>query len=67
MYSPERLRANLDFTENVVFPHWHTAGERAKDLNIQQITAGVYGEAFGGHYGPPWMLHGTKKMISIEQ
>lgn len=65
MYSPDRLRANLEFTENVVFPHWHLAGERAKDLNIQQITAGVYGEAFGGHYGPPWILHGSKKMISV--
>ena len=65
MYSPERLQENLNLTENVVFPHWHFAGERAKDLGIQQITAGVYGEAFGGHYGPPWLLHGSAKIISV--
>ena len=65
MYSPDRLLANLDFTENVVFPHWHFAGERAKNLNVEQIIAGVYGEAFGGHYGPPCILHGAKKIISV--
>jgi len=65
MYSPEKLRANLDYTENSVFPHWHSAGERAKNINVRQITAGVYGEAFGGHYGPPWVLHGAKKMINV--
>jgi len=65
MYSPDRLQANLEYTENIIFPHWHLAGERAKNLNVQQITAGVFGEAFGGHYGPPWILHGSKKMISV--
>lgn len=65
MYSPERLQDNLNLAENVVFPHWHLAGERAKDLNIQQITAGIFGEAFGGHYGPPCILQGSKKMLSV--
>jgi len=65
MYSLDQLLANLAFSENVVFPHWHVAGERANDLNVQQVIAGVYGEAFGGHYGPPCVLHGVKKMISV--
>ena len=65
MYSPDRLQDNLNLTENVVFPHWHLAGERARDLDIQQITAGIFGETFGGHYGPPCILQGSKKILSV--
>lgn len=64
MYAMDTLRDNLRHTENTIFPHWHWAGKRAKELGVQKITAGVYGEAFGGHYGPPMVLHGASKIYS---
>ena len=65
MYKTDFLRSNLGYTENIVFPHWHWAGEIAKDLDIQQVAAGIYGESFGGHYGPPAILHGADKIVSV--
>jgi asparagine synthetase B (glutamine-hydrolysing) len=64
MFAMDVLHKNLDYTENVVFPHWHCAGERANELGIRQVTAGIFGEAFGGHYGPPMVLSGASKIIS---
>ncbi|MGD9212603.1 MAG: hypothetical protein PVI90_17600, partial [Desulfobacteraceae bacterium] len=64
MYDPDILHKNLDYTENVIFPHWHCAGERAKEIGVLQVAAGIFGEAFGGHYGPPMMLKGINKAIS---
>ena len=64
MYAMDALRDNLRHTENAIFPYWHWAGKRANELGVQQITAGVYGEAFGGHYGPPMVLRGAGKIYS---
>ena len=61
MFAAEVLQKNLNYAENVVFPYWHWAGERAKEHDFKAIAAGVYGEALGGHYGPPWARKRCKK------
>lgn len=65
MYAIDILRNDLDYSENAICPHWHWAGELARTFGVRQITAGIYGEAFGGHYGPPMVLRGSSKMLSI--
>ena len=54
---PQLLRKGFKRTENVVFPHWHRAGSVLSDRGAEIVTAGVFGEILGGHYGPA-MLSG---------
>lgn len=59
---PDLLTEGFDRTENVVFPHWHRAGRILAEADVACVTAGVFGEILGGHYGPA-MLEGTAGKI----
>ncbi len=52
--------------ESVLFPHWHFAGTRAiaDDLSITSVSAGIFGEILGGHYGPTMNLQGLSKAVA---
>jgi len=47
----DALNRSFARTENVVFPHWHRAGMLLAERGVDWISAGVYGEVLGGHYG----------------
>jgi hypothetical protein len=49
---PAQLARGFSATENVVFPHWHRAGQVLGQMGVACAAAGVYGEVLGGHYGP---------------
>ncbi|HEU4452933.1 MAG TPA: hypothetical protein VFR81_07725 [Longimicrobium sp.] len=59
------LRRGFERVENVVFPHWHRAGAVLAGSGFRCVTAGVYGEVLGGHYGPAMLLHGRKKVLAV--
>jgi hypothetical protein len=59
---PDVLRQGFERTENVVFPHWHHAGQILAEGGMECAMAGVYGEVMGGHYGPA-MMAGTRGKI----
>lgn len=61
----EPLQRAFERTENVVFPHWHRAGRLLSDAGADCITAGIYGEVMGGHYGPAMVADGTRKILTI--
>lgn len=65
MYAVEKLNEYFLRYENLVFPHWHAAGERALEQNATSITAGVYGEILGGHHGPPMLAQGYRKPMLL--
>ncbi len=52
--------------ENVVFPHWHRAALASTEIGsqVQSVTAGILGEILGGHYGPPFLHPGFRKIAS---
>lgn len=52
-------------TENVVFPHWHRAGKLLANVGVETVSAGVFGEILGGHYGPAMLERPFGKMVSI--
>jgi len=51
--------------EAIRWSHWHHAGRLLADTGVKCITAGVYGEILGGHYGPPMLLQGRKKITAV--
>jgi hypothetical protein len=59
------LQSDFLRTENVVFPHWHAAGRRLKELGVDVVIAGVFGEILGGHYGSAMVLPGLKKVRAV--
>jgi hypothetical protein len=54
MFHPDYLSSRFPTTEDVRFPHWHRAGQLLNERGLRTVTAGVYGEVLGGHYGPPF-------------
>jgi hypothetical protein len=62
---PDHLRRGFERTENVIFPHWHRAGQLLADEGITCIAAGVFGEILGGHYGPAMVAGTVGKARSI--
>jgi Asparagine synthase len=65
MFDLDLLQRAFDRTENVLFPHWYRAGLLLEKAGVKCISAGVYGEVLGGHYGPPMLLRGRKKITSV--
>ena len=65
MYQVAFIQKAMDSTENVIFPHWHWAGDRLAEHGIEQAMAGVYGEVMGGHYGRTMLLGGWRKVLAV--
>ena len=59
---PEQLRRRFDRAETVVFPEWHRAGQVLADLGVRSVSAGIYGEVLGGHYGRTMLVGGVRKI-----
>jgi len=64
-YNIHALRLGFDREGDVVFPHWHRAGQIAASTGPRIVTAGVYGEVLGGHYGRAMLLHGSAKIREV--
>lgn len=64
-YELAALRLGFDREEHVVFPHWHRAGRLAATMGSRVVTAGVYGEVLGGHYGRVMLLAGGAKAKEV--
>lgn len=62
---PDLLLPSFDLTENVVFPHWHRAGAVLAEKGTRTVSAGVFGEILGGHYGPAMLAGGMGKARSV--
>ena len=59
------LDSRFERTENLVFPHWHRAGQLLGSYGIFTVASGVFGEVLGGHYGPSMVLNGWKKAVTV--
>jgi hypothetical protein len=64
-YDIDALGLGFARVENVVFPHWHRAGAVLACGGMATVSAGVYGEVLGGHYGPAMRLAGLKKALVV--
>ena len=62
LLDPERLQSGFDRVETVIPFPWHRASQVLADLGVRSISAGVYGEVLGGHYGSMMLLHGVRKI-----
>lgn len=60
-----QLQQGFNRTELVIFPHWHIAGKRLANQGLDYVTAGVYGEVLGGHYGSAMLLSGWGKAVAV--
>jgi hypothetical protein len=65
IYSFELLEQAFAREENLVFPHWHRAGRVLRADGVNCVTAGVYGEVLGGHYGRGMLLGEFGRMIEV--
>ncbi|TMA37286.1 MAG: hypothetical protein E6J79_10920 [Deltaproteobacteria bacterium] len=65
MYDLDALERGFERTENLMFPHWHRAGAVLAGLGLSSVSAGVYGEVLGGHYGPSMVVGGVRKMAAV--
>lgn len=63
--SQEATSRYARYDENLVFPHWHDAGDSAVSLQCSSVMAGVYGEVLGGHYGPPMLMRNARRMAAV--
>jgi len=64
-YDLSALQTGFDREEHLVFPHWHRAGRLAAAMGPRVVTAGVYGEVLGGHYGRAMLLQGSAKIREV--
>src|SRR5262249_10251889 len=65
LYDLDALERGCGRTENVMFPHWHRAGTVLARAGVESVSAGVYGEVLGGHYGPAMVLGGRRKIAAV--
>jgi asparagine synthetase B (glutamine-hydrolysing) len=65
LYEPSFLERTFNRVENVLYPQWHRASEQLAEIGVQSVSAGVYGEVLGGHYGPEMALAGMRKAIVV--
>jgi hypothetical protein len=65
LYEPSFLERAFTRVEYNLFPQWHRAGEQLSGIGVQSVSAGVYGEVLGGHYGPEMALTGMRKAIAV--
>lgn len=65
VFDLDLLSRGFERVENVTWPNWHRDGKLLGDLGRSCVSAGVYGEVLGGHYGPAILLQGTRKATSV--
>lgn len=65
LYEPAFLQKIFQRVEHTLFPHWHRAAESLAEIEVRTVSAGVYGEVLGGHYGPGMLLNGIKKISAV--
>ncbi len=65
MYDIGLLNKGFNRVENLLFPHWHKAGEILSIGGTQTVSAGVLGEVFGGHYGIAMLMSGFSKLKAL--
>lgn len=65
IYDLELLKDGFDRSETATFPQWHRAGKILADRGVGCVTAGIYGEILGGHYGSVARLTGMRKMATL--
>lgn len=65
LYEPGFLERAFARTEYLLFPQWHRAGKQLSEIGVRSVSAGVYGEVLGGHYGPEMALTGMRKAIVV--
>jgi hypothetical protein len=63
LWSIDFLRRAFDHTENLIFPHWHRAGDAISGHG--PISAGIFGEVPGGHYGTAQLGSNTNRVWSV--
>jgi hypothetical protein len=64
-YEIDGMRLGFEREEHLVFPHWHRAGKLSAQMGPRIVTAGVYGEVLGGHYGRAMLLQGSAKIREV--
>jgi len=64
-YDLQLIRQDFECEEHIVFPHWHRAGRIAASGGHRVVTAGVYGEVLGGHYGRAMLLQRGAKIREV--
>ncbi len=65
LYEPGCLERIFNRIENVLFPQYHRASEQLSGIGVRSVSAGVYGEILGGHYGPAMALAGMRKALAV--
>lgn len=63
LLSLEFLQHNFQITENLIFPHWHRAGNIASGSG--PVSAGIYGEIPGGHFGNIQLGRTSERMLAL--
>jgi hypothetical protein len=64
MFDLERIKRGFERSETALFPEWLYAGMNLRAMNMKSVSAGVYGEILGGHYGIPMLLRGRQRAFS---
>jgi asparagine synthetase B (glutamine-hydrolysing) len=65
IYDLSLLQEGFNRSEIIIFPHWYCAGVKLAKQGVNCVTAGVYGEVLGGHYGPAMFLNGWQKIFAV--
>ena len=64
-FATSLLQQGFNRTELILFPHWHRAAVGLANQGVDCVTAGVYGEILGGHYGSAMLLNGWEKIFAV--
>src|SRR5690606_18372164 len=65
VFDLDLLAQGFERIENVTYPNWHRDGRLLAERGMSSVSAGVYGEVLGGHYGPAMLLVGRRKVASV--
>ena len=64
-FDPKFLQQGFNRSELIIFPYWYRAGVKLANDGVDCVTAGVYGEVLGGHYGSAMWLSGWRKILTV--
>jgi len=62
---PNLIDEGFRSCETLVFPHWHRAGRLLAGIGVERVSAGVFGEILGGHYGLTMLTSGMGKARAL--
>ena len=65
IFDTNLLQQGFNRSELIIFPYWYRAGVRLASEGVDCVTAGVYGEVLGGHYGSAMWLNGWRKILAV--